>query len=139
MNAQSPWAAAVNNLFHGQDLPALFKEAVAGYIVSVHALNNSLWIAITCPKGTQVVLRPAYAPNDHLQVEKTTRHADGISIQLSAGFGDYQVRLQFPDREKSIVRYTTTFKANVPLLVPFWPRDMVITGPEESSKETKWK
>jgi hypothetical protein len=137
MNALSPWASAVRTLFHGQDLPALFKEEIAGYGIKVHTLNNSLWIAVTCPKGAQVVLRPAYAPNDHLQLGKVTRHEDGIVINLSASIGHYQVRLQFPDKTKPLIRYTTTFKANDPLLVPFWPRDMVITGPDESDKEPK--
>ena len=137
MNALSPWASAVRTLFHGQDLPALFKEEIAGYTVKVHTLNNSLWIAVTCPKGTQVVLRPAYAPNDHLQLEKTTRQEDDIIIHLSASIGQYRVRLQFPDKTRPLIRYTTTFKGSNPLLVPFWPRDMVITGPDESDKEPK--
>src|ERR1700744_1691253 len=134
MNALSPWAVAVRNLFDGQDLPSRYQEKIAGYTVKVYALNSSVWIAITCRSGTQVVLRPAYAPNDHLQFGKVARHDDGITFNLSASIGHYQVSLQFPDKEKPLLRYTTTFSANAPLLVPFWPRDMVITGPENSKK-----
>jgi hypothetical protein len=134
MDALSPWAVAVKNLFHRQDLPARYHEEIAGYAVKVHALNNSIWIAINCHNGTQVVLRPAYAPNDHLQFGKVTRQDERVTFNLSAGIGHYQVRLQFPDKEKPLFRYTTTFSANAPLLVPFWPRDMVITGPENSEK-----
>nr|WP_067060794.1 hypothetical protein [Mucilaginibacter sp. L294] len=137
MSARSPWAVAVNTLFHGQDLPSLYSAEILGYTVKVHMLNNSLWIAVTCPKGVQVVLRPAYAPNDHLQRGKITRQEDGLIIKLSASIGHYRVRLQFPDKKKPLLRYTTTFKAGNPLLVPFWPRDMVITGPDKSDKEPK--
>ncbi|MDB5156224.1 MAG: hypothetical protein JWR50_931 [Mucilaginibacter sp.] len=129
MNARSPWAAAVKNLFHEQDLPAIFKQAVCDYMVTVHHLNNSLWIAVTCPEGTQVILRPAYAPNDHLQMGKIVRHKDGIDIDLSTGIGHYSVKLRFPDKDKALIRYTTNFKAKAPVLIPFWPRDMVITEP----------
>ena len=136
MNALSPWATAVKTLFHQQDLPSRFKKDVAGYMVKAHTLNNSLWIAVTCPKGTQVVFRPAYAPNDHLQLNSVNITDRGATFKLSAGIGYYQVNLQFPDEEKPIIRYTTTFKGNAPLLVPFWPRDMVITGPDDSVKDT---
>ena len=135
MNARSPWAAAVKNTFHGQDLPALFKKEIASYHIQVHTLNNSLWIAVTCPQGTQVILRPAYAPNDHLQLGKVVKNETGLTINLSASIGDYEVRLEFPDARLPLVRYTTTLKANALLLVPFWPRDMVITGPYHSHRE----
>ncbi|TFF35552.1 glycoside hydrolase family 88 protein [Mucilaginibacter psychrotolerans] len=137
MSAISPWAAAVNTLFHGQDPPTLFSKEILGYTIKVHTLNNSLWIVVTSTEGTQVVLRPAYAPNDHLQLGKMTRQDDGITVNLSASIGHYEVRLQFPDKQKPLIRYTTTFKANDPLLVPFWPRDMVVTGPDESDKNPK--
>jgi len=130
MNALSPWARAVKNHFHGQDLPALATYEVAGYAINIHSLYNSLWITIKCPKGTQVVLRPAYAPNDHLTLGKMIRQDKGLTINLTTGIGKYQVKLEFPDMEKPLLRYTTTLKTTEPLLVPFWPRDMVITGPE---------
>lgn len=137
MNALSPWAAAVKNLFHGQDLPAIFEKEIKGYAVKVHHLNNSLWIAIICPKGTKLVLRPAYAPNDHLTLGKISKQDDGLSINLTASIGHYQVKLQFPDREKVVIRYTTTLITTAPMLVPFWPRDLVITDPEESKNDAE--
>ena len=137
MNAKSPWAIAVKNLFHRQDLPALFKEEIASYTVKVFNLNNSLWIAVTCPTGTQVILRPVYAPNDYLDLGKITKNADGVTVHLSASIGKYTVRLQFPDRAKAMLRYTTTFTSKAPLLVPYWPRDMVVTGPNDSNRDPK--
>ncbi|UOE50951.1 hypothetical protein MTO98_07660 [Mucilaginibacter sp. SMC90] len=56
MSGISPWAAAVKQFFHGQDLPALYTREMAGYTFRVHRLGNSLWIAVTCPKGMQVIL-----------------------------------------------------------------------------------
>ncbi|MBD1367106.1 hypothetical protein IDJ77_25065 [Mucilaginibacter sp. ZT4R22] len=137
MNAISPWANAVKTLFHEQDLPAIFQQEISGYNVRVHNLNNALWIAITCPKGAQVILRPAYAPNDHLQMGRVVKNEDGITINLSAGIGHYRVKLQLPDEAKPLIRYTTTITANEPLLVPFWPRDVVVTGPDESGTDPK--
>jgi hypothetical protein len=135
MIGRSPWAAAVNELFHGQDLPSIFQQELAGYQVSVHHLNNALWIAIACPKGIQVILRPAYAPADHLQIERISRNEDGITVSLSAAIGNFKVQLRFPDQEQPLMRYTSTFTAKTPLLVPFWPRDMVIAGPDGTNEE----
>lgn len=137
MNALSPWANAVKTLFHEQDVPAIYQIQINGYAFKGHHLNNSLWISITCPRGTQVVLRPAYAPNDHLQIGKLIKTENGLNIRLSSGIGHYEVKLEFPDKTKPLIRYTTIFKANNPLLVPFWPRDMVITGPDGSDIEPK--
>ncbi len=135
MNARSPWAVAVKNLFHGQDLSSLFQHEIGGYTIRAHHLNNSFWITITCPKGAQVVLRPAYAPNDHLMLGKTINHDNGITVSLSASIGNYKIKLEFPDKEIPLLRYTTTFSPNAPLLVPFWPKDMVITGPDDHDKD----
>nr|WP_294944452.1 hypothetical protein [uncultured Mucilaginibacter sp.] len=137
MNATSPWANAVKTLFHRQDLPAIFQQDIAGYGIKVHNLNNALWIAVTCPNGTQAILRPAYAPNDHLQLGRVVKNEDGLTVNLSAGIGHYRVALQLPDKTKPLVRYTTTFVANEPVLVPFWPRDVVVTGPDGSDRDTK--
>lgn len=137
MNAQSPWATAVKTLFHEQDLPVIFKQTIQDYNIKAHTLNNALWIAVTCPKGTQVILRPAYAPADHLQLGKMTKADNGVTINLSASIGNYQVKLEFPDINKPIIRYTTTFTAANNLLVPFWPRDLVVTGPDESERDPK--
>jgi hypothetical protein len=139
MNATSPWANAVKTLFHGQDLPAVFQHEIAGYDIKVHNLSNALWIAVTCPKGAQVVLRPAYAPHDYLRLDRIVKNADGITINLLTGMGRYRVKVQLPDMEKPLLRYTTTFEGNQPLLVPFWPRDMVVTGPDDSEHDPKGK
>jgi hypothetical protein len=138
MNAPlSPWASAVKTLFQTKDITAIFNRSIAGYTVQVHTLNNALWISVTCLKGTQVILRPAYAPNDELKLGKVTEENDFMLINLSAGIGHYRVKLEFPDPEKPLLRYTTTLTANEPLLVPFWPRDMVITGPRGKEMSPK--
>ncbi len=137
MSTLSPWAYAVKKLFEKQNLPLCFEHKIDNYVIKVHNLNNSVWLVITCPEGAQVVLRPAYAPNDQLQIEKITRDKDCIIVFVSAEIGLYEIKLQFPDPEKPLIRYTTTFKANEPILVPFWPRDMVITGAAGSAHDTE--
>lgn len=61
----------------------------------------------------------------------------GLTIHLNSGLGAYRVKLEFPDAEKPLIRYTTSLKPTDPLLVPFWPRDLVITGPDGSERDPK--
>ncbi|PTR00085.1 hypothetical protein C8P68_102917 [Mucilaginibacter yixingensis] len=137
MEGISPWALAVETLFHGQDLPALFRRDLAGYVVRLHHLSNSLWIGITCPTGLQIVLRPAYLPNDHLELCRMDKDGSGLTLHLQGSMGEYRVILEFPAGNVPLFRYQTLLKAKRPLLIPFWPRDMVITAPDGSPGRAK--
>jgi hypothetical protein len=132
MNGISPWVAAVNEIFHDQDLPVIFKHDFDKYNVKVHAINNALWIAVTCPNESRVILRTAYAPNDHLQIKKIEPNENGVLIHLKASIGFFKVELQFPEKNKPLLRYTTAIKPKEPLVIPFWPRDMVIIGDDKA-------
>ena len=130
MNALSPWAKAVKDIFNEQDLPVIFQHDLPGYSVKVHAIHNALWIAVTCARGTQLIFRAAYVPTDHLQTGKINKRGTGVSINLKAGIGHFTVDLEFPEADNALFHYTTTFIATEPLLVPFWPRELVVTAPE---------
>jgi hypothetical protein len=132
MNAVSPWVMAASELFNDQDLPCIYQQSVKDYTIKIHQLNNALWFAIDGAGGSRVVLRTAYAPNDNLKIQKIIKRKDGVFIHLLASIGIFKVQLNFPDAEHPIFRYTTSLKASAPLLVPFWPRDMVILGKDGS-------
>ncbi len=131
MNALSPWAKAVKTIFDERDLPSIFSSVISGFEVRVHHLNNALWITIKSHKGTRLVLRPAYAPVDHLHIGHVTKQDKGMRLQLTAAIGHFDVSLQIHEGDEPIVHYTASFKASSDMLVPFWPRDMVITGADE--------
>ncbi len=137
MNAITPWANPAKILFQGQDIPNVYHYEFADYDVEVFNCNNGLWIVINCQKSAKVVLRAAYTPNDHLHLEKVRKSKDYVVFSLSAGIGTFIVKLQFLVAEKPLIRYTTTFKGNAPLMIPFWPRDVVIAGIGKGENETK--
>lgn len=43
--------------------------------------------------------------------------------------------VSFPAQEKPLIHYQTIIEPHKPLVIPFWPRDMVITGPDGQSQE----
>jgi len=137
MEGTSPWAAAAKDIFNDQDLPVIFQKNHKGYKIKIHCIYNAVWIATTCPKGTQVILRAAYAPTDHLQIAKLEKSDDVVNIRLRASIGTFKVKLQFLESGGPLFRYTTTLRTDEPLLIPFWPKDMVITGKDGEKKIPK--
>lgn len=137
MNVVSPWAAAVNEIFNDQDLPSLYERASGAYKVNIHHINNALWITVTCPKGCRVVIRAAYAPTDHLKATRFDVNDGGATVKLKTSIGLYEVNLHFPEPDKPLIRYTTTLTPADPLVIPFWPRDMVITGKDGENGYTE--
>jgi hypothetical protein len=133
--ALSPWAATIKKTFRDQELQPIYEKQIGQYVIRIHNLNNSFWIAIGTPAGAQIVLRPAYAPDDQFELGKVTQKENNVTFNLSANIGRYRVRVEFPDQEKPLIRYTTTFTASDPLLIPFWPRDLVLTGTGENQEE----
>jgi hypothetical protein len=134
MIALSPWATVIKNALRDGDLPAVYENQLGQYLIKIYNLNSSFWISIGTGSGTQIVLRPAYAPDDHFHLGKVTEDKDCVTFNLKANIGHYRVRVEFPNSEKSLIRYTTTFTASEPLLMPFWPRDVVVTGSSEINK-----
>ena len=130
MNALSPWAKAAKDIFKDEEPPVIFQHDLPGYELKAHLLNDALWISVICDRGAKLIFRAAYAPNDNLQAGKITKHDNGVLINMTAGIGYYTVELKFLEAAKAMFRYTTTFNAAEPLLVPFWPRDLVVTAPE---------
>lgn len=128
MTALSPWASVIKKTFQQGDLPAIYENQLGRYHIKVHNINNSFWIAVGTDAGAQIVLRPAYAPDDQFKIGKVTHEEKSVTFNLSASIGHYQVRVELPDVDKPLIRYTTTLIASEPLLIPFWPRDLIITG-----------
>ncbi len=50
---------------------------------------------------------------------------DGIVVEAVTRHGVYRINIFALDAALPLFRYTTSFKAAQPLLIPFWPRDIV--------------
>jgi hypothetical protein len=124
----SLWAtAAIQQLSDVEEQPS-FKHTVAGFNFEVKLLGDSLWVIAGFGKNKQMAFRTVYSP-DGFQDFKITEDADSkFSAQLTSALGKYNVEINWPRQDQPIVRYTTTLKPATELFVPFWPRDIIVSG-----------
>jgi len=124
MNGVSPWAAAATDIFNDQDLPHSYQKKVQDYNFTIHNVGDALYIIVTWPNGGRMALRAIYAPNDDMYIKRVVDKDDHVTFYIKSIMGDYTVSVQFPDAN-NVFRYTTTITPHAPLLMPFWPRDVI--------------
>src|SRR6187402_822723 len=136
MNGISPWAAAASQTFADEGPSAIYSKQCGSYNFTVHLTNDSLWILATWPKGGKVAFRAAYAPGGELELSKQEEKDNPVSFALSSVIGNITVDVVFPDTEDGVLRYTTTLNPHTDLLIPFWPRDIIIPGKDGKPDNT---
>lgn len=128
MNSISPWAAAANDIFTDDASASLYSKNIGNFHFNVHAAIDSLWLFAKGSDGGKIIFRMAYSPDGGFAVKTVRQQNDKITFNLTSVIGSYQVLLQFEDQT---IRYTTTLTPSMDLLIPFWPRDIII--PTENS------
>lgn len=136
MNGISPWAAAASNTFADENLSAVYTKQCGEFKFTAHLINDSLWILATWPKGGKLAFRTAYSPEGELHIKKQQETTGGVSFALDSVMGAFEVIVTFPESENDILRYTTSLKPSTDLLIPFWPRDIIIPGKDGNTENT---
>lgn len=132
MQGVSPWAASVKEIFDRGELSAVYEHILTNYTVNVYHDHNTLYISVACPKGALVVIRAAYSPADQLILNSLNSIENGVELHLTATIGRYAVKIQFPEQGRNLIRYTTILRPAEDLLMPFWPRDIVVVHKKRS-------
>jgi len=139
MNGISPWAAAASNYFSDDALPVIYTKNSNTFIFTAHCATDSFWVLAKWPGGGKVAFRTAYSPGGGLTIKSKRETNKGIKFFLDAIIGDITVEIQFPEDTNTSLRYTTTLKPHTDLLIPFWPRDIIIPGSEGKPGNTTGK
>lgn len=135
----SPWMLSlVDELGHegrGSHWSYTFEE----FSFEIVEGRQSLWITSRFPAGGRVALRAAYCPDGELRIEEIQQVGidNAVEIRLSSTVGEYRVEVQFPQSERAMLHYKTTLKPAAPLLIPFWPRDVIPLGNEDSVTDSE--
>jgi hypothetical protein len=136
MSGISPWAAAASNYFSDCKPAVIYTKTVDAYTFTVHCSNDSLWVLVIWPKGGKIAFRTGYSPDGGLTIKSQRETDNGIIFFLDAIIGDITVEIQFPDDTNTCLRYTTILKPRTDLLIPFWPRDIIIPGKDGKLENT---
>lgn len=87
--------------------------------------RDSIWLTVTWPNEGSIAFRLAFGMNSFFEQVSVNDVGNSVLITSSTRLGDYRINLSFPESSSVVFHYTTTFQAAIPILIPFWPRDIV--------------
>lgn len=123
MHTVTPWSATAQEDIENSEL--LLERKVLDYTYQFYNTGDSLWIVVLLPGNGKLAFRAAFGMNSCFEVANLFDDEETIVISLSSRLGSYEVRIDFPDPATPLFHYITTFTANTPLMIPFWPRDIM--------------
>jgi len=122
MHTVTPWSATAQADIENSEI--LLERKILDYTYQFYNTGDSLWIVVLMPENGKIAFRAAFAMNSCFEVTNVFDDEDTIVIVLNSRLGNYEVRVDFPDKA-SLLHYSTTFTANTALMIPFWPRDII--------------
>lgn len=136
MNGLSPWAlSASSELAEGQK--ALYHTVTGSFEFNVYQTTDSIWIVAELPNGGNAAFRAAFSPGGKLEVKKATENSQGIHLELQSETGMQKVEVSINQQEiNPVLRYTTTLKPKKDLLIPFWPKDILMSSKNGNPENT---
>lgn len=123
INPVTPWTATVQDDIANST--SIYEMSLQAYLLKIFNAGDSIWLVITWPQGGSIAFRLAFGMNSKFDDATVTGTTDEVLITAITRLGAYRIVLQLPNRAAAIVHYTTTFRAKFPLLIPFWPSDIV--------------
>ncbi|RZJ30515.1 MAG: hypothetical protein EOO48_04800, partial [Flavobacterium sp.] len=123
LNAVTPWSATVQEDLQNSGI--LFELERSGYRYQIQNTGNSIWCVVRWPAGGSIAFRLAYGMNGIFDDPEITEENDGLLIKAATRLATYRINLTFPDSQRTVFRFTTTFNVRFSMLIPFWPRDIV--------------
>jgi hypothetical protein len=119
----SPWAATAQSDI--EDSESLYEIKLSGYDLGLFNTGDSVWLTVTWPDAGSIAFRLAFGMNSAFENIKVSKIDGSILLTANTRLGDYRINLSFPESEETVLRYTTTFRGSFPILIPFWPRDII--------------
>ena len=93
--------------------------------------KQSLWLITRFPAGGRIALRAAYCPDGELAIDEIQQIDNGIEIRLRSTVGDFRLQVEFSPTDQPLFHCKTMLNPVAPLLIPFWPRDVIPLGEED--------
>ena len=101
--------------------------------------DQSLWITSRLGSHGQIAFRAAYCPEGELQIDEILRQdlENGVDVRVRSTVGEFRVEVEFPHPDRPLLHFKTTLTPAVPLLIPFWPRDVIPLGYEDDVTDSE--
>jgi hypothetical protein len=135
----SPWMLSLaDELGEAAPVPH-WSYSFEDYAFEIVEGSQSLWITTRFPAGGRIALRAAYCPAGELKIDEITQleTGNGVEIQITSTVGDLRVQVEFPRTDRPMLHCKTTLTPVAPLLIPFWPRDVIPLGKEDDLTDSE--
>ena len=123
INAVTPWSATVQADI--ADSEPIYELAIQAYLLRFYNTGDSIWLVVSWREGGSIAFRLAFGMNSQFDKTSITEATDEILVTASTRLAYYRIILFIPQSPATIFRYTVTLQVKFPLLIPFWPRDIV--------------
>ncbi len=137
INPVTPWTATVQADL--SDSAPIFEIDLKAYKLKIHDAGDSIWLVAIWPTDVSIAFRLAFGMNSRFEKVTISKAPDEILITASTRLAYYRTILFFPESPQATFRYTTTLRTKLPLLIPFWPRDIVPLTKDGSTENTAGK
>jgi len=138
MNPVSPWFAAGAAALSGKNSKQLFSASYPGIQYRMVLAGGSLWMMADQDSGGKLALRLAWSAVDDMELVKCTELTNKLSVELNSATGHFHINIAFNTTAVGL-RYTTRFTPAIDLLVPFWPRDILLEPGKIRGAKSKGK
>ncbi len=119
----TPWTATAQSDIENSEF--LFDAIFEKYNFQLFNSGDSIWLKVIWINGGSIGFRLAFAMNSNFEKVSVNDVEGIVLITASTRLGNYRISLSFLQSQDTVFRYTTTFQTHFPLLIPFWPRDIV--------------
>ena len=133
----SPWLLSILDELGTDRQSPRWTYSLDEFSFEVVEGTQSLWIVMRFPAGAEVAFRPAYCPDGKLEIDEIQQTERGIEVLISSTIGGFRTTLEFPTPDRPILHCTTTLNPIAPLLIPFWPRDIIPLGRESDLTDSE--
>jgi hypothetical protein len=133
----SPWMLSLLDELGSERKAPHWTYSLNDFSFEIVEGTQSLWIVARFPAGSEIAFRAAYCPDGKLEIDEIQQVETGIQIQISSTVGGFRTLLEFPHPDRPMLHCRTTLNPITPLLIPFWPRDIIPLGTEEDLTDSE--
>ena len=139
MNGLSPWALSASSEL-AESQTALYSTVAGSFEFKVYQTKDAIWIVVELPNGGNTAFRAAFSPGGGLKVKKATESKQGLHLEIKSDTGKQEVDINInQEGTLPVLRYTTTLKPEKDLLIPYWPKDILINSKNGNPEQTAGK
>jgi hypothetical protein len=121
MEPISAWAANAQSELKNLKPTAALSEEMD---LSLYLTSDTLWLVKRWQDDSSIGFRTAFSPSGILTLENIDLKANKASVKLETDSLGYQVDISW-NPENGQLRYSLNATPKIPLLIPYWPKDIL--------------